>query len=420
MEKLQKFSYFLVFLSLFLSVIPVEWFIFPSMRLQEKYRPAMYLDHIQSYSGSYPTKIKGYQPLIHIGPLGFLAIITPTLESDLSDLKGKEIITNDDLIQWYDENGQWINETIAKYGGIILRNFNIKTPVDFDNFVGHIHPDITTDIYLGTTPRYRVNGTRFIFTASEAPKIVSIPTHIELSFSPAPPPRIYFFAHVINSKPGGNTPITDFAQVWTDLSPALKDKIAHKGLVYERWYRHEKNPANDPLVHKTWQAMFLTDNKTVVREMALAQGYNPTWDEKDDLLLKHQAIVTRTNKQTGREFWCTHFNVLHAQTVAVPYAWDAQLLRSKTSALIALIFHLVVNGRHLLGYHYGANTLYGNGETESEMEWDEAMHIREIISKNTWIFDYEQGDVVMLDNHRLAHGRTPWFTGKRSVLVAYH
>ena len=166
------------------------------------------------------------------------------------------------------------------------------------------------------------------------------------------------------------------------------------------------------------QSMFLTSDKEVVRKMASEQGYNATWDEKDDLLLKHTAVITRINKQTNTEFWCTHFNVLHASTVAIPYAWDAQILQSKSSALLALFFHFWVNGRKYFGYHYGANTLYN--DDESEIEWDEALHIREVISKNTWIYDYKDDDVVMLDNHRLAHGRTPWFNGKRSVLVAYH
>jgi hypothetical protein len=170
-------------------------------------------------------------------------------------------------------------------------------------------------------------------------------------------------------------------------------------------------------VHKTWQAMFLTENRSQIVSMAASQGYTATWDEKDDLLLRHEAVVTRVNKDSGREFWCTHFNVLHAKTYAVPYAWDAQLLNSKTSALVALIMHVLVQGRHLLGYHFGSNTLYA--DDNSEMKWSDAMHIRQTISRNTWMFAYERGDVVMLDNHRIAHGRTPWYSGYRSVMVAY-
>lgn len=207
----------------------------------------MFMDRMRAYhDDDSPTHFFGAPLNISIGPQGFLAVVSPSI--NLPETPS----TGDQFLRWYDENEEWFNQTIAKYGGVLLRNFNIKTPVDFDNFVGHLHPDITTDIYLGTTPRFRVNGTRFIFTASEAPRFVTIPTHIELSFSPSPPPRIYFYANVVNPAPGGQTPLTDFRQVWRDLSPQLKEKMARKGLVYERWYRHEKNPANDPLVHKTW------------------------------------------------------------------------------------------------------------------------------------------------------------------------
>jgi hypothetical protein len=220
------------------------------MRIKEEFKPIMFMGQMRSYHDDLPTNFFGAPLNVTIGPHGFMAVVSPGI--DLPDTLSS---TNSQLLQWYDENEGWFNKTISKYGGVLLRNFNIKTPLDFDIFVGHLHPDITTDIYLGTTPRFRVNGTRFIFTASEAPRFVTIPTHIELSFSPSPPPRIYFYANVVNPSPGGQTPLTDFRQVWRDLSPQLKDKMARKGLVYERWYRHEKSSAHDPLVHKTWYTL---------------------------------------------------------------------------------------------------------------------------------------------------------------------
>jgi hypothetical protein len=244
---LLKIAFVLAGITLLFALLPVDYFILPSMRLKHEFRPKMFLSQIQSYNDEFPTPFMGITPNISIGPLGFLAIISPGSPLPHS-------MDSRQVIQWYDENEIWMNKTISKYGGVLLRNFNLHTPIDFDNLIGHIHPDITTDIYLGTTPRHRVNGTRFVFTASEAPRFVSIPTHIELSFSPLPPERIYFYASIVNPAPGGQTPLTDFRQVWRDLSPSLKSKMKTKGLAYERWYRHEKNHPIDPLVHKTWSA----------------------------------------------------------------------------------------------------------------------------------------------------------------------
>jgi alpha-ketoglutarate-dependent taurine dioxygenase len=321
------------------------------------------------------------------------------------------------FLEWHAENNDWFEDVTNIYGGILFRGFNISTAQDFDEVIWTFHQDMVAEPYLGTTPRFPINGTKFIQSASEAPKFVSIPTHIELSFFKSPPKRIYFYASEVNPPPGGHTPLTDFRAVWEGLSKDLKEKMLHKGLLYHRWYRHEKNRPMDPLVHKTWQAMFLTSDKEAIVRRAYEQGFNASWDEYDDLLLQHEAVITRTHSVTGKDFWCTHFNVLHASTVAVPYAWDAQILRSKVSALVAMLFHVVVQGRHALGYHYGANVLYL--DDGSEFSWDEAMHIREVISRNTWMFAYEKNDMVMLDNHRIAHGRTPWFQGARSVMVAY-
>jgi alpha-ketoglutarate-dependent taurine dioxygenase len=380
------------------------------MKLDTEHFPAMFMQNMVTYTGKTPSAFGLTAPLIEVGPKGFLLVLTAPYQ--------EEKITMNEFLAWYQKNLEWMNEATADYGGILFRGFPISSPVDFDNMIETLNPDMKAEIYLGTTPRFRVNGTKFIQTASEAPKFVSIPTHIELSFSKQPPKRIYFYAETINPPPGGHTPFTDFRSVWDNISPALKQQMLQRGLVYERWYRDESNYAIDPLVHKSWQSMFLTSNKTLVTAMAYEQGYVASWDDKNDLLLKHIAVIARVNEKTQREFWCTHYNVLHAATYAIPYAWDAQILNSKKSAFIAILMHLWVQGRHMLGYHYGSNTLYADNETD--LSWDDAMHIRRVIANSTWMFAYEKGDVVMLDNHRIAHGRTPWYTGKRSVMVAYH
>jgi alpha-ketoglutarate-dependent taurine dioxygenase len=401
-----------VLLAAALLLAPARWLVLPSMRMDQSFAPAIGTAGLAAYGGPPPSPFLAGQPLLKVGPKGYLLVISPPAGVHVPDkFNGTQA-----LLQWYYENQVWFSTAVNTYGGILFRGFHINNPQDFDGLIAGLHPDIEAGVYLGTTQRLRIPNTRFVQSATEASRLASIPTHIELSFSKMPPKRLYFFANEVNPPPGGFTPLTDFAQVWDDLSPALKGSMLRRGLLYERWYRHEKNSNRDPLVHKTWQAMFLTENRTRIVALAAAEGYTATWDARDDLLLRHEAIITRTHAETGREFWSMHLNVLHANTFAVPFAWDAQIFDSKVSALLSLFFHYYLMGRRLLGYHYGADTLYGDG---IEMPFEEALHIRKVISKNTWMFPYEQGDVLMLDNHRLAHGRTPWFEGRRSVMVAY-
>jgi alpha-ketoglutarate-dependent taurine dioxygenase len=408
---IKKTSFYIIIVAIIFSIIPLEWMTPNFLKLDVNYKPAMFFDNMIQYDGKPLTEFKGNIPKLEIAPKGFLLVITSQTN--------KDNVTINDFLTWYSDNKELLDHLTNEYGGILFRNFPIKTPIDFDNMIENLHPDIQAEIYLGTTPRYRINGTKYIQSASEAPKLISIPTHIELSFSKQPPKRIYFYADTINPAPGGHTPLTDFRGVWDDIPLSLKNNMINRGLVYERWYRDESNRPFDPLVHKSWQSMFLTDNKTIAKEMSAAQGYDATWDDNNDLLLKHKAVISRTHSITKREFWCTHYNVLHASTYAIPYAWDAQLLQSKLSMSIALFLHYYINFRHnILGLHYGSNTLYA--DDESDFTWDDAVLIRKIIANNTWMFPYEKDDVIMLDNHRLAHGRTPWYKGKRSVMVAYH
>jgi alpha-ketoglutarate-dependent taurine dioxygenase len=61
------------------------------------------------------------------------------------------------------------------------------------------------------------------------------------------------------------------------------------------------------------------------------------------------------------------------------------------------------------------NTTYGTKETipDSEME-----KVRKVIWKNLVAYEWRQGDVVLLDNQRVSHGRLP-FTGPRQIICAW-
>lgn len=324
--------------------------------------------------------------------------------------------------EWYHENKAWFESNLLKYGGILLRHFDIPSPIAFDELLTMLHEDDRgTGVYLGTAPRQKINGTRYVSTASDIPRPITIPTHIELSFTPNPPRRLYFYSELPNPSPGGQTTYSDFLSVWQkELSPATKETLLKRGMIIERRYynRNLRRPL-DLLVTKSWQDMFKTENKSLATEMALQQHFTPIWDEQDNLLLKHEQLITRIHPETQQIHWATHFNVFHAETYEIPYAWSAQIFDSKESLLISWFAKALLWIRHdILGLPYGHNMIYA--DDGSPVEVSVAMEIRRAISRQTWIFDWEKFDVLMLDNHRIAHGRSPWFHGPRKIYVAWH
>lgn len=59
------------------------------------------------------------------------------------------------------------------------------------------------------------------------------------------------------------------------------------------------------------------------------------------------------------------------------------------------------------------NTFYGDG---SPIPTEVLDHLREAYAAETVVFDWREGDVLMLDNLLVAHGRNP-YVGARKVRV---
>jgi hypothetical protein len=70
-------------------------------------------------------------------------------------------------------------------------------------------------------------------------------------------------------------------------------------------------------------------------------------------------------------------------------------------------------------YDQPLNTLYGDG---SEIPDRDMERVRDVVWKHMIPNPWRVGDVVMIDNHAVSHGRLPYGDsklGKRQVLVAW-
>jgi alpha-ketoglutarate-dependent taurine dioxygenase len=401
-----------------IAILPLTFIIPENLLVQSNSRPhlsAEFDEGLLPYElQQRPTYFLDQELRIDIGPLGFPLIIRPSVSLDYKYNAGLEIL------DWHRRNEDWVTNVVQAYGGILFRGFPIYDIYEFDDIIAGLHSNSSgTGVYLGTAPRKKIAHTRFVSSASEIIGSATIPVHLELCYTPNPPAKLYFYVDQPNLPPGGQTPLADFRQVWRDLPSQLKDKLTTKGLLYRRRYFNEKLGAPlDPLQHKAWQAMFETSDKAKVDRMAAAEAFDTHWDSKDNLLLTHHAVINRTHAVTKEEYWSTHFNVLHAATATVPSAFSAQLLNDKRPLVPFFMLAALMYVRHtLLGFDYGSDMVFG--DDASAIPWDDAMTIRRTISRNTWIFDWNRGDMLILDNHRIAHGRTPYYHGSRKVYVAW-
>jgi hypothetical protein len=403
-----------------IGYLPVKCFLPSYMILQEKDRPAMYLNNLRSYKEStLPTNFLNQPVKVHVGPLGFILIVEANVHAKTFSDNATAVVN-----KWYQDNFQWMEENLVKYGGILLRNFPLPNVYEYDKLIGMLHPESGgTGLYLGTALRNKLSGLKFVSTASEIGRFGTIPTHIELSFAPNPPKRVYFYAEHPNEPVGGQTTYSDFRQVWRELSEETRNRLTSRGMLIERRYQDQKKHRSLQ-ANKSWQEMFKTENRTLVEETALAQQFTPSWQSSSDgsaheLILRHPQKVIRTHSITKEPYWATHFNVFDSETFEIPSAWSAQLFESKQSMLLAWFIKIASKILHgWLGFPYEHNMFYA--DTQTPIDFETTMEIRRTIARQTWIFDWQQGDLMMLDNHRMAHGRSPWWKGERRVFVAWN
>lgn len=234
---------------------------------------------------------------------------------------------------------------------------------------------------MGGVSRNSIDGTGFVDSAAGAPSEVTIQFHHEMAYA-ASYPKYVTFAMVRQADEDGTTTLADSMRVQQLMSKPLLDKFRTTGVQYIRRL-HDEAERNAPDFYTSWQGAFLTDSI----EEAMKKGNNA---ETFSILERHDE---RRLRQT---LWCPVFHQ-HPQHGE-------------------LFFNSVLNrhGSWLDGHSYWGeipneerpyHCVWGDG---AEFSDEELREIREVHRESTVQIRLDPGDVLVLDNLRVAHGRTPY------------
>jgi hypothetical protein len=288
-----------------------------------------------------------------------------------------------DIFGWLEEYKPLLENYLELNGGILLRNFNIYSISDFNRIVQAFSPHLLDYIYR-STPRTKLGGK--IYTATEYPADKVISLHNENSYSRSWPNKIFFFSVVVASE-GGETPIADSRNIYKQINPQIRVKFEKYGVMYTRNYTKG--------VDLSWQEVFQTKEQEDVEKYCKENNIEFEW---------RTGILELTTKQICQA------SLMHP--VCGDPVWFNQ----------AHLFHissLEENFRLSLIKELGEDNIpriasYGNGEA---FEGGVLDHIREVYTKEKIKFKWHKGDIMILDNLLMAHGREP-YKGERKVAVA--
>lgn len=285
--------------------------------------------------------------------------------------------------EWVKENKLLLEDMLLKQGGFLLRNFNLHSISEFNRIVQSFTPQLLEYVYR-STPRTKLGGK--IYTATEYPAERIIPLHNENSYSRSWPHKIFFFSVIVASE-GGETPIADSRNVYKRIDPQVRSKFEKYGVMYIRNYTKG--------IDLSWQEVFQTEEKEDVERYCKEHQIEFEWKEGvPELTTRQMCQATLIHPVSGEPVWFNQAHLFHISTL-------------DEESRLSLI-------KELGEENLPRNALYGNGELIEEAALN---HIREAYNREKVKFRWHKGDIMILDNILMAHGRET-YKGERKVAVA--
>ncbi|HEY0135216.1 MAG TPA: TauD/TfdA family dioxygenase [Nannocystis sp.] len=323
----------------------------------------------------------------------------------------------DGLLGFVDEHRSWLQDQLHTRGAALLRGFGLATPAQFEAAARAVEPELKNE-YLGTSPRDA--RTPYVFSASELPPYYPIPQHCEMTFVKQPPRRLMFACLVAPRGGGGETPLCDMRTVAAQIDPAVRERFERGGIRIIRNYGGPSGKGRFDLWQlKRWDELFQTQDRAAVEARCAAEGVytDLRWGPGDRLRLISEHDALRVHPETGVPVWFNHVQVFHLSTAASELRRIYRRTSDLRSGLLWRFAQVAVAGKRRFTAvdEQALHCTYRDGR---EIEVADLEHVRDTIWRHMIAEPWQQGDMVVIDNFAIAHGRLP-YRGPRQVVVAW-
>lgn len=275
-----------------------------------------------------------------------------------------------------------VSDLINTHGFVLFRGYDIKSDSDFHRFIESFGLDNFkyADSFSNAV---RHNRTERVFTANEAPPSVEIFLHHEMAQTLTFPGALFFFCEEA-AQSGGATPICRSDRTLKTLethNPGFVAKLREVGVKYRNSMPSEANLESGQ--GRSWKDTLTVGSAQEAEEKLSALGYRFNWLDDGGLSVQTPALSAVDHFGRGKDVF---FN----QIVAAAAGWTVAA-DDKEPRLC-----------------------YGD---DSPIQQDDLADAIDAAYRNTVDLNWQTGDVALLDNLKVMHGRRP-FEGSRSVLAS--
>ncbi|HEU4655557.1 MAG TPA: TauD/TfdA family dioxygenase [Steroidobacteraceae bacterium] len=287
-----------------------------------------------------------------------------------------------DLRQFLSDRREQIEGDLATFGALLFRGFDVFSTQLFDAAMRAVSSKRLEYVYR-STPRTSLGDG--VFTATEYPPEESIGLHSENAYQRQWPTKIAFCC-LVPAVSGGETPIADVRRVTARLNPELLERFEKKRVRYVRHYH--------PYIDLPWQTVFQVTDKRALANFCARADIHCEWLDEDILRTEQVCQGTAIHPITNEKLWFNQAHLFHSSALS----------RDVEEALVGVF------GRERLP----RNAYFGDGEEIPIADLDA---VRRVFWEEAMEFSWQPGDVLLLDNMQVAHGRKP-FKGERKIVAA--
>jgi alpha-ketoglutarate-dependent taurine dioxygenase len=284
------------------------------------------------------------------------------------------------LAEWARSHPAIIDGWLTRHGAVLFAGFGVRLG-DF--------PDVAAALAGPPEPYRERSSPRTqlapgVYSSTDHPADQPIALHNENSYQAAFPARLVFCC-LSEADRGGGTPLADCRRVLARLPAPVVASFRARQVRYVRNYGGGLGLA--------WQDALGPDPGSVERYCREA-GLVADWQPGGRLRTTAVRPAIAVHPGTGEETWFNHAAFFHVSSL--PPELSAALLDQVGEAGLP------------------TNTYYGDG---GRIEPATLAAIREAYAREAVCTRWRRGDVLLVDNLLVAHGRQP-FTGDRQVVVS--
>ncbi len=301
------------------------------------------------------------------------------------------------FLSYLQDHREELRRHIFQYGGILLRGFPIEGAEGFHRAVKELNLGHSLDYIGGDSPRDKVKEK--VYTSTEAPPSFKIALHQEMSFTNQFPKNIYFYCETPPEK-GGETILGDARRINTTLNAQIRQEFQERGLKYVSFY-YGKSWIVDQVnkykrAHKTWKEAFETEDRNEVEKKCSDREFKFQWHDREWLEVIQERPSEIIHPETEEQIW---FNQAHL------YDFNPRMIGFWNWVGTKMVYWGKNRLLHEIYYKDGKKIPRKN-----------LYHILDVLDQCTIRFPWQKGDLLVLDNILMMHGRAP-FQGKRRILT---